>query len=137
MKNKDEFEQYEQLGYDILETLKSIKEQFYDTLKNVKDYDNQQSDLIHKLELEDLSYHEKAHIALELEKNRKERRKFKDINEILSGMNNLISNSNNEKAIIYFAKELIRTKHLKEGKANRTYIQRAKGDKKNDNIQQD
>lgn len=126
MKQKDEFELYEQLGYDILKTLQSIKTKFSDTFKKVRDYDKQQSDLIHKLELEDLSYHEKAHIALELEKNRKERRKFKDSNEVLIGMNNLLNDTNNEKAIIYFAKELIRIKKLQEGQTNRTYVQRKK-----------
>lgn len=126
MKQKDEFELYEQLGYDILKTLQSIKTKFSDTFKKVRDYDKQQSDLIHKLELEDLSYHEKAHIALELEKNRKERRKFKDSNEVLIGMNNLLNDINNEKAIIYFAKELIRIKKLQEGQINRTYVQRKK-----------
>ena len=55
-----------------------------DTLEcDIAEYENRTQDILHMLEFEDLSYHERARLATELVEVRKNRRKSKDAYEVI------------------------------------------------------
>ena len=67
----------------ILTSLRSKRELLTDFENDLKYCDDKTQDILHKLELDSLTYHETAKTAKELEAIRKRRRKAKDEIELL------------------------------------------------------
>ena len=67
----------------FLEFLKGSTEQYGIEFENVHQKDLEQQDLLHKLELQTLTYHQEAHLAADLKTVRSERRESKDTVTVL------------------------------------------------------
>ncbi len=103
-----------------------IREEFEVNLNRVKELDRQTQDILHSLEIENLSYHEKAKLAMKLEEIRKERRIHKDVVEQFQSMSNFFNGQNTIKTLKLFAEELRRMQRLNESRPKRTYKKRSK-----------
>ena len=103
-----------------------IREEFEANFNKVKELDRQTQDILHSLEIENLSYHEKARLAIKLEEIRKLRRMHKDVVEQFQSMNNFFNGQNTIKTLKLFADELRRIQRLNENRPNRTYRKRSK-----------
>lgn len=81
-------------------------------------------DYLHKLELEDLSYHERSRVALSLAENRKARRDFKDTVEELEPIVNFFEDQHNQNFIKRLRQLLGQVRKVEEKHQNRFYTPR-------------
>jgi len=63
---------------DFNNLLRSVKSSYEYMNEKMTEQDKHTQDILHKLELEDIKYNERARLATELQKVRRERRMYKD-----------------------------------------------------------
>jgi len=68
---------------DFLEFLRSCADQYTIQYDTVGEKDKETQDILHELELQDLTYHQQAHLAADLKRVREERRNAKDAVTVL------------------------------------------------------
>lgn len=65
----------------FLNLLQESKQTYNFAYENQKKEEDKTQDILHKIELDNLNYKERAKLATQLAENRKERRRYKDIAE--------------------------------------------------------
>lgn len=113
------------------ETVKEFLDYLCDTDKQwayaygkVGEEDKRASDLLHKLELEDLKAPERNKIATQLQINRKDRRYYKDIVEGGQPIIDFINDPQHKKTIDKLKQVLGELRKVEGYHSNRTYIPR-------------
>ena len=86
--------------------------------------DKMTQDYLHKLELEPLSYQQRAKVATQLTKCRKMRRECKDTTEILYPLVQFLD-SDKGKTMMSLVREILgKTRHIEERMESRVYVHR-------------
>lgn len=98
----------------------AIKDYYWNT-DEVNRLDKLTQDYLHKLELENLNYKERAKIATKLTKCRKLRRESKDRAEILLPLVNFLESDKGKTMMNLINETLGKTRKIEEKKENRTY----------------
>lgn len=107
---------------DIETFLKSIREcktSLMSANEDLNKHDKLTQDLLHRLELETLTYHKKAKTAIQLEEVRRERRKAKDTIEILEPIVKYCED--NKKALDHLNQLLGTVRNIEHKHKNRIY----------------
>lgn len=86
--------------------------------------DSLQQDLLHKLELEDLSYSERAKIATQLKKCRRQRRAHKDTVAVLEPLVSFLDTEKGRNLKNLLREVLGKTRRVEERMENRVYVPR-------------
>ena len=81
-------------------------------------------DYLHKLELEDLNYRERAKVATALAKCRSQRRKYKDTVEILDPLVQFLDSEKGRNLMNLMREVLGKTRKVEKSMENRIYIPR-------------
>ena len=89
----------------------------------IKGYENKTQDILHKFELETLSYHEKARTARDLAAVRQERRKSKDYVELITPI--VVFYNNNKRLFDHMTQLLGELRKIEKRHITRTYRQRS------------
>lgn len=103
----------------FLKMLKTAEDENRVSRDNVAYADKLLQDLLHKLELEDLKYTERAKLATELKKSRKNRRIAKDTIDITEPI--LAWLADNKKAVEQLKQLLGRVRKINEARVDRKY----------------
>lgn len=108
----------------IVDQLADLRKEYIEATDTTSRCDKIEQDLLHRMELEKLTYHETASLAIELRSNRIERRIAKDTVRIYRGIFDL-SNDGQYKHIISKLKQCDRDALAEENKLkNRIYKER-------------
>jgi glycyl-tRNA synthetase alpha subunit len=110
----------------FLEFLKSCNERYAIEFENVHQKDLESCDLLHKLELQTLTYHQEAHLAADLKKVRSERRESKDAVTVLEPIKAYYES--NTTAIKTLERLLGDVRKAEKSLENRVYIPRVRKD---------
>lgn len=94
---------------------------FYDKML---EQDKITQDILHKLELEDVKYNERARLATELQKVRRDRRKYKDCVEELELIKNFALDDKNKKFINNLGQLVGAVRKVEKYHADRHYFPR-------------
>lgn len=92
--------------------------------QKINELDKETQDWLHKLELDTLDSHEKAKIATQLKRCRKERRYYKDRLESVAPLRELLDNNPGKMFLNAVNGAIAKTKKVEEYHACRTYIPR-------------
>lgn len=113
----------------FLKTLKSAEENNRMSKEQLVYEDKLLQDILHKLELEDLNYSERAKLATQLKNSRKNRRKAKDTIEFTDAILEWLEN--NKKPVEQLKQVLGKLRKIKEVQGARQYTPRImNGEKK-------
>ena len=105
---------------EFLDYITDCQSKYNYAYENVHDQDKLSGDLLHKLELEELSAKDRNVVAKELELNRKDRRYYKDITEVTDPIKRYYTD--NKKAIDSLRLILGELKKIENYHKTRTYI---------------
>lgn len=115
----------------FLDLISSSKKEFDVAESYVSEMDKELQDLVHKAELTDLRQNEKAKLMTELQKNRRERRYWKNKKDAYEPLNELLSNSAEFKRAIEQLKQVLgKVRKAEDYLSNRHYIPKAKKNQK-------
>ncbi len=92
--------------------------------EEVNRMDRLTQDYLHKLELEDLNYRERAKVATALAKCRSQRRKYKDTVEILDPLVQFLDSEKGRNLMNLMREVLGKTRKVEKSMENRIYIPR-------------
>lgn len=109
---------------DFLTMLEETKKAYAWHYDEVNRLDLLTQDYLHKLELEDLSYHERAKVATEISLCRKQRRESKDIVGVLRPIIEFLESDKGKNLLNLMREVLGKTRKAEEYLGNRTYIPR-------------
>lgn len=109
---------------DYLNSVDKARVDYKYCLDAMKREDCITQDYLHKLELEDLSYHERSRVAVGLAENRKSRRDFKDTVEELEPIVNFFEDPQNQNFIKRLRQLLGQVRKVEEKHQNRFYTPR-------------
>lgn len=107
---------------DFLSFLRMIETEYNNACEAQVQEDKKTSDYLHKLELDDLSYSERAKVATQLKNNRKQRREFKDVCEELAPIVTFVQE--NKSILNKLEQTLGAVRKVEKYHSNRTYISR-------------
>lgn len=91
------------------------------SVEEVKKLDQLTQDYLHKLELDELNYHEKAHVAIELSKTRQNRRLHKNQVESLEPVVNFLESSKGKNMVDLLKEVLGKVRKSEERIEKRMY----------------
>lgn len=117
MKNKKVSEQISEFNNFVKQAVKDKKW----NEEEVHRLDLLTQDYLHELELDGLNYADRAKVATKLSKCRQERRKCKDIVELLTPIVDFAESEEGERAMNLLKNVLGQTRHLEDSRKNRTY----------------
>ena len=109
---------------EFLNFLHSLPSRYKAAEDEVKKQEAITQDLLHSLELNDLTYKQRCRVATRIAKNRKDRRKAKDDIELLSPLYLFITDPNNKKVFDKLTDILGETRKVEKRHLNRTYTPR-------------
>ena len=115
----------------FLDFLKDSTEQYAIEYQNVHEKDQESQDLLHKLELQPLTYHQEAHLAADLKRVRSERRESKDTVTVLEPIKSYCES--NTTAIKTLERLLGEVRKSEKSLENRVYIPRVLKEGQNEN----
>ena len=111
---------------DFLEFLRDCSDQYNVEYESVGEKDKETQDLLHELELQDLKYHQQAHLAADLKQVREDRRNAKDAVTVLEPIRQYYnSHSADIKALERLLGEV---RKAEKSLTNRIYIPRVRKD---------
>lgn len=110
---------------------KQIQSDFTWHTERMKKMDALTQDYLHQLELEDLTYNERAKIATALAKTRQERRASKDVVECLRPLNEYFSQKKGVETLKNMSEILGKVRIIEECFEKRVYIPRVLGKEEN------
>ena len=109
---------------DAIKVLHSFKEDYDFAYKRVGELDQYKNDLLHKLELDQLSQSEKNKIATELRHVRQDRRYYKNLVDVYKPLVDV--NNENKNAVFKVANAISTTMNKYEALHKRSYTPRIK-----------
>ena len=95
--------------------------------EKVNEEDKLTQDILHKMELGDLKYEERAKLATRLQTNRRDRRHYKDKAEELAPLADFINKPETQRTINLLKNVLGEVRKAEKSHENRVYIPRTKG----------
>ena len=107
---------------DFLAFLRMVETEYNNACAAQVQEDKKTSDYLHKLELDDLNYSERAKVATQLKNNRKQRREYKDVCEELAPIVTFLQE--NKAFLNKLEQTLGAVRKVEKYHANRTYISR-------------
>jgi hypothetical protein len=117
-------------------TLKDVQKFFKDTklafqvaTDNVSYCDKREQDILHELEIENLSYHEIAKKGVELKKVREARREAKNTVEIFRSLNTYLSDGKTVAILSQLKSVIGKTENMEKAIAKRKYKPRVSEEK--------
>lgn len=116
---------------DYLRFIELIKSQYQYIKDATKECDSLTQDYLHKLELEKMSYSERAKIATRLKEVRIKRREYKDIDELITPIFEWQSKPENSKALMNLKQVLGMVRKVEDTQPKRKYWYRALNKKAN------
>lgn len=109
---------------DYLAFVEAARIDYWYCVEAMKKEENKTQDYLHKLELEDLTYHERSRVAAELIENRKARRNYKDAVEELEPIIKFFEEPQNSNVIKRLTHLLGQVRKVESKHQNRFYIPR-------------
>lgn len=109
---------------DYLAFVEATRIDYWYCVEAMKKEENKTQDYLHKLELEDLTYHERSRVAAELIENRKARRNYKDAVEELEPIIKFFEDPQNSNVIKRLTQLLGQVRKVEAKHQNRFYIPR-------------
>lgn len=107
---------------DYLDFIEAARIDYNFCLEAMKKEEKITQDYLHQLELEDLTYHERGRIAVQLSENRKARRNYKDAVEELEPIINFFEDPQNISFIKRLTQLLGQVRKVESKHQNRFYI---------------
>ena len=101
----------------------SLKDHRYH-FDNVHLKDKEKQDFLHALELEELSYHEGARLAIKISKSRRERRDSKDAVEVLEPLVEYLESKDGARSLNQLKHVLGKMRQKEKNQQTRTYNKR-------------
>ncbi len=123
-KNVSEEKKYSEFIKGLIDALEEARQEYDFCFGRVNDLDYLTQDYLHKLELEDLDYKERAKVATKISKARKDRRQCKDRTEVLQPLVDYLT-SDKGKSMMNLLKEVLgKTRKAEARHENRVYYNR-------------
>lgn len=106
---------------DFLDYISESDKKYVYAHDKMKEQDKLTSDILHKLELEDILAKERNFLARKLQENRKDRRYYKDIVEETCPIVDFMNNPSNKKTLEMIKQLLGEIRKVERYHENRTY----------------
>ena len=116
--------QYSLFIKSLIDKFEDARKEFDYCYSKVNDLDYITQDYLHKLELEDLDYSERAKVATKIAKARKERRKCKNRAEELQPLVDYLTSDKGKTMLNSLREVLGKTRKAEDRQKNRTYTNR-------------
>ena len=114
--------QYSDFIKSFISAMEDASSEYAYCYKRVNDLDYLTQDYLHKLELDDLDYRERAKVATKIRDARKERRQCKDRVEVLQPLVDYMESDRGKTMLNYLREVLGRTRKAEDRHKNRIYI---------------
>lgn len=124
MAKRNSMPQFSQGIGDFLNMMESAVKDYNWNSDQVNRLDSLTQDYLHKLELEDLTYHERARVASSLAECRRARRAHKDMVQVLSPLIEYLNSEKGKNMFNLMRETLGKTRKVEERMENRVYIPR-------------
>lgn len=116
--------QFSQLISSFCKLMEDAKSDYSWNFSEVNRMDRLTQDYLHKLELEDLDYKERAKVATQLAKCRQMRRACKDTVEVLEPLVQFLESDKGKNLLNLVRETLGKTRKVEERMETRTYVRR-------------
>ena len=110
-----------QIVKDFNSWINTVEKDYQFYFNEVSKLDNLTNDILHRLELEQLSYSERAKLATKLSNTRRERRYYKDLVQQLQPVIDYLQDQQSRKVIMNFSTVLGKLKDVESVQQHRTY----------------
>lgn len=108
----------------FIKMMDGAKSDYYWNVDEVRRMEQLTQDYLHKLELEDLNYKERARLATQLAKCRQSRRDSKNMVEVLGPLVQFLESDNGKRMLNLMKDALGKTRRIEEKMRSRRYIHR-------------